>query len=70
MMEKGQAPESGQFAERRVNHSLRTLVQEMLDQLRDAARRDAWTAEERDQAEQDLRRIMDSVRQKAIDGNV
>lgn len=68
MTEKDQPPESPRFVERRVNHALRSLVREMLEQLREASRRDVWTAEEREQAELDLRRIMDSVRHRAIDG--
>ncbi len=54
--------------ERRVNPGLRKLVDEMLAQVRLAARRDQWNAEERERAEADLDRIMASVRHNAIGG--
>lgn len=54
--------------ERRVDRSLRLLVDEMLMQLRTAAQTAEWTPEERERAENDLRRIMDSVRHRALDG--
>ena len=53
-------------ADRRAREALRRLIDEMMEQLRDACRRDAWTAEERERAEQDLQRIMDSVRREAL----
>lgn len=52
--------------DRRAREALRRLIDEMMEQLRDACRRDAWTAEERERAEQDLQRIMDSVRREAM----
>ena len=52
--------------DRRAREALRRLIDEMMEQLREACRRDQWTAEERQRAEQDLQRIMDSVRQEAM----
>lgn len=54
--------------ERRVNPALRKLVDQMLAQVRIAARRDEWSAEERERAEADLDRIMATVRQSAVAG--
>ena len=52
--------------ERRTNRALRALVNEMLDKVRDLSRRtEAWTPEERAQAEADLEMIMERVRQEA-----
>lgn len=62
--EKGQGAGSG---ERRSNVVLRALVNEMLDRVRDLSRRtEAWTPEERAQAEADLEMIMERVRQEAM----
>ena len=52
--------------ERRAREALRKLIDEMMAQLRDAVHNDEWTAEERARAEQDLQRIMDSVRREAL----
>ena len=52
--------------DRRAREGLRKLIDEMMAQLRDASRHDAWTPEERERAEADLRRIMESVRQEAM----
>lgn len=52
--------------ERRAREALRKLIDEMMAQLRDAVRSDQWTPEERAQAEQDLHRIMESVRREAM----
>ena len=52
--------------DRRAREALRRLIDEMMAQLRDAARHDAWTPEERERAEEDLQRIMDSVRREAL----
>ena len=56
--------------ERRAREALRKLIDEMMAQLRDAARHDQWTPEERARAEQDLQRIMDSVRREALRSDV
>jgi len=53
-------------AERRTNVALRSLVNEMLHQVRDLSRRTAaWSAEERAQAEAELEIIMARVRDEA-----
>ena len=52
--------------ERRRNHALRDLVDEMLASIRVAANHDLWTDEERTQYEQDLARIMERVRGEAV----
>lgn len=51
--------------ERRVHDALRTLVDEMLIQIRDMAQRDLWTSDERARAELDLERVMAQVRREA-----
>jgi hypothetical protein len=69
----GAAPESTGGAapaptgrERRRNHALRDLVDEMLASIRVAANRDLWTDAERVQYEEDLARIMERVRGEAV----
>lgn len=62
MAEEKQAPPE----DRRARDGLRKLIDEMMAQLRDASKHDAWTPEERARAEEDLRRIMESVRQEAM----
>ena len=53
-------------ADRRTNVALRSLVNEMLQQVRDLSRRTAaWSAEERAQAEAELEIIMARVRDEA-----
>ncbi|MHB1222847.1 MAG: hypothetical protein ACYC2G_02190 [Gemmatimonadaceae bacterium] len=52
--------------ERRVHDALRTLVEEMLMQIRDTAQQDLWTADERARAEEDLERVMAQVRREAL----
>lgn len=54
--------------DRRARLALRSLIDEMLMQLRAAANSDTalWTAETRARAEADLERIMSSVRQEAL----
>lgn len=52
--------------ERRVHVALRSLVDDMMTQIRAAVGHDAWTAEERMRAEADLARIMEQVRQEAL----
>ena len=53
--------------ERRRNPRLRELVDEMLASIRAAANKDLWTAEERAQYQADMARIMESVREHAVD---
>lgn len=51
----------------RSNEVLRTLVDEMLDQVRKLSRRTPeWTPEERAQAEAELEMIMARVRREAV----
>jgi hypothetical protein len=55
--------------ERRARPEFRALIDEMLLQLRAASGQSGvWTPESRARAEADLARIMDSVRQQAVDG--
>ena len=59
--------EAGSSAQdRRVRTGLRTLIDEMMEQLRAAAAHGDWSAEERARAEADLARIMTQVRERAI----
>lgn len=53
--------------ERRSNSRLRELVDEMMASIRAAANVDLWAPEERARYEADLARIMDTVRQQAMD---
>lgn len=53
--------------ERRHNPRLRELVDELLASIRAANNVDLWTPEERSRCEADMARIMESVRQQAID---
>ncbi|HEX6816011.1 MAG TPA: hypothetical protein VF102_10085 [Gemmatimonadaceae bacterium] len=58
-------------AERRTNVALRSLVNEMLQQVRDLSRRTAaWSVEERAQAEAELEMIMARVRSEAARSRV
>jgi len=58
-------------AERRTNVVLRSLVNEMLQRVRDLSRRTAvWSAEERAQAERELEVIMSRVRDEAARSRV
>jgi hypothetical protein len=52
--------------ERRQRPKFRALIDEMLEAIRDASRRDSWTPEARARAEADLARIMESVRRQAV----
>ena len=52
-------------SERRRNHALRELIDEMLASIRSATNRDLWTPEERTQYEQELAGIMSRVRSEA-----
>jgi hypothetical protein len=49
-------------SERRRNHALRELIDEMLASIRNATNRELWTPEERAQYEQELAGIMTRVR--------
>ena len=69
MSETIKTGDDGDAAERRVNHSLRSLVDDMLRQIRIAGEADQWTEEERTRAESDLQRIMESIRHRAFDGH-
>lgn len=60
------APAAPSVAERRKRVALRRLIDEMLAEIRAAASEENWTADARAQAERDLARIMDQVRQEAI----
>jgi hypothetical protein len=51
---------------KRSRAAFRALIDEMLDQLRNASSRELWTSEARARAEADLARIMESVRREAI----
>lgn len=53
--------------ERRNNPRLRELVDEMLASIRAAHNLDLWTNEERARYQADMARIMESVREHAID---
>jgi hypothetical protein len=56
----------GSSTERRRRPKFRALIDEMLEAIREASRRDSWTPEARARAEADLARIMESVRQQAV----
>ncbi|MEO7522132.1 MAG: hypothetical protein ABIW79_09975 [Gemmatimonas sp.] len=62
-------PQSPSFSgsERRRNPRLRELVDEMLASIRVAANKDLWTTEERARCQDDMQRIMASVRQHAVE---
>ena len=60
------APAAPSVEERRKRVALRRLIDEMLAEIRAAANEENWTADARAQAEADLARIMDQVRQEAI----
>jgi len=53
-------------SERRRNHALRELIDEMMASIRTAANRDLWTPEERAQYERELAGIMARVRGEAV----
>ncbi|HKW49549.1 MAG TPA: hypothetical protein VJN70_18985 [Gemmatimonadaceae bacterium] len=55
-----------QMEDRRKRVALRRLIDEMLTEIRAAAREENWTPEARTQAESDLARIMDQVRREAM----
>lgn len=56
----------GSSTERRRRPKFRALIDEMLEAIRDASRRESWTPEARARAEADLARIMESVRRQAV----
>jgi hypothetical protein len=51
---------------RRTQAAFRAMIDEMLSQLRAASSNQIWTPESRASAEEDLARIMESVRREAI----
>ena len=53
--------------ERRTNPRLRELVDEMLASIRTAHNIELWTSDERARYQADMARIMESVREHAID---
>jgi hypothetical protein len=53
--------------ERRSNPRLRELVDEMLASIRAASNVDLWTPDERERYQADMMRIMQSVREHAVD---
>jgi hypothetical protein len=53
--------------ERRSNPRLRELVDEMLASIRAASNVDLWTPDERERYQADMTRIMESVREHAVD---
>ncbi len=53
--------------ERRSNPRLRELVDEMLASIRAASNVDLWTPDERSRYQADMARIMESVREHAVD---
>jgi len=61
------AGEGSPAHDRRVRSGLRTLIDEMMAQLRAAAAHGDWSAEERARAEADLARIMTQVRERALE---
>lgn len=52
--------------DKRTNHKLRELIDEMMASIRTASRRDLWTPEERAQYENELAMIMQRVRGEAV----
>ena len=62
-------PDAGpkvQTEDRRARAGFRALIEEMMQQIREAARREDWTPDERARAEADLERIMACVRRQAM----
>jgi len=62
----GSPPQNGRPSERRTNHALRELVDEMMASIRAATQGELWTQEERTQYEQELVNIMTRVRNEAV----
>jgi hypothetical protein len=60
------AAQKVQTEDRRARAGFRALIEEMMQQIREASRREDWTPEERARAEADLERIMASVRRQAM----
>jgi hypothetical protein len=52
--------------DKRTNHKLRELIDEMMASIRTASRRDLWSEEERAQYEHELAMIMQRVRGEAV----
>ncbi|MCA0375626.1 MAG: hypothetical protein LCH84_08155 [Gemmatimonadetes bacterium] len=63
---EGSASDRATRPERRHNAHLRELVDEMLASIRAAANVDLWTPEERARCEDDMARIMATVRAQAV----
>jgi hypothetical protein len=59
-------PTDRPHSERRRNHALRELIDEMLASIRTASHGHLWTAEERAQYERELAVIMSRVRTEAV----
>jgi hypothetical protein len=60
------ADDAGDSGERRRLTALRTLVDELLGRIREVSTHQEWSPEERAKAEEDLDRIMASVRDEAL----
>ena len=59
-----------QARERRRNHALRALIEEMLDEVREATRHhEGLTPEDREKAEAELALIMSRVRRRVFEGD-
>jgi hypothetical protein len=63
---KNDEAEVERIEERRRNAALRTLVQQMMEELRSAVNHDQWETGERERAERDLERIMEQVRRETF----
>lgn len=57
---------SATSADRRSNHALRALVDEMMASIRAATQGELWTSNERAQYEKELANIMGRVRNEAV----
>ena len=62
----GAPPPTGRPSDRRTNHALRELVDEMMASIRAATQGELRTQEERTQYEQELANIMGRVRNEAV----
>lgn len=61
-------PGASPYADRRRNHALRELIDEMLASIRAASHQELWTPDERAQYERELSTIMSRVRTQTLDG--
>src|SRR3954464_9336278 len=66
MAEQQLPAQEDELLERRRRKALRTLIDEMLSEIRLAANNESWTPESRERAESDLARIMEQVRREAL----